>query len=79
MWIVMLSVVEWEHFTNDQKELHHTMRESLLSSYNKASHTVLQHWLWRFLKQQTERRPSQAQDHAAPHGRRQAASDYVLF
>jgi hypothetical protein len=28
MWIVMLSVVEWEHFTNDQKELHRTMRES---------------------------------------------------
>ena len=23
-------------------------------SYSNASHTVLQHWLWRFLKQQTE-------------------------
>ena len=30
------------------------MRESWLSSYSKASHTVLQHWLWRFLKKQTE-------------------------
>jgi hypothetical protein len=48
------SVVEWEHLTDDQKELHSTMRESWLSSYNKASHTVLQHWLWRFLKKQTE-------------------------
>jgi hypothetical protein len=50
----MLSVVEWEHLTDDQKELHSTMRESWLSSYNKASHTVLQHWLRRFLKKQTE-------------------------
>ncbi len=50
----MLSVVEWEHLTDNQKELHRTMRESWLSSYSKASHTVLQHWLWRFLKKQTE-------------------------
>jgi hypothetical protein len=54
MWTVMLSVVEWEHLTDDQKELHRTMRESWLSNYSKASHTVLQHWLWRFLKKQTE-------------------------
>ena len=54
MWTVMLSVVEWEHLTDDQKELHITMRESWLSSYSKVSHTVLQHWLWRFLKKQTE-------------------------
>jgi hypothetical protein len=54
MWTVMLSVVEWEHLTDDQKELHRTMRELWLSSYSKASHTVLQHWLWRFLKKQTE-------------------------
>ena len=30
------------------------MRELWLPSYSKASHTVLQHWLWRFLKKQTE-------------------------
>jgi hypothetical protein len=30
------------------------MRDSCLSSYSKASHTVLQHWLWKFLKKQTE-------------------------
>jgi hypothetical protein len=54
MRTVTLSVVEWEHLTDDQKELHRTMRESWLSSYSKASHTVLQHWLWRFLKKQTE-------------------------
>ena len=34
--IVMLSVVEWEHFTNDQKDLHRTMRDLWLSSYSKA-------------------------------------------
>jgi hypothetical protein len=54
MWTVMLSVVEWEHLTDDQKELHSTTRELWLSSYSKASHAVLQHWLWRFLKKQTE-------------------------
>jgi hypothetical protein len=54
MWTVMVSVVEWEHLTDDQKELHSTMRESWLSSYSKASHTVLQHWLWKFLKKQTD-------------------------
>ncbi len=54
MWTVILSVVEWEHMTNNQKELHITMRESWISSYSKASHTVLQHWLWRFLKKETE-------------------------
>jgi hypothetical protein len=26
MWTLMLSVVEWEHLTDDQKELHCTMR-----------------------------------------------------
>jgi hypothetical protein len=30
------------------------MRDSWLSSYSEASHTVLQHWLWRFLKKQTQ-------------------------
>jgi hypothetical protein len=54
MWTVMLSVVEWEHLTDYQKELHSTMRESWLSSYSKSSHTVLQHWLGRFLKKQTK-------------------------
>ena len=54
MWIVMLSIVEWEHLTADQKDLRHTMRDSWLSSYSKPSHTVLQHWLWRSLKKQTQ-------------------------
>ncbi len=30
------------------------MCDSWLSSYSKASHTVLQHWFWRFLKKQTQ-------------------------
>jgi hypothetical protein len=38
-WIVMLSVVEWDHLTADQKDLHRTMLESWLSSYSKASQT----------------------------------------
>jgi hypothetical protein len=54
MWTVMLSAVEWAHLTDEQKELHSTMRESWLSSYSKASHTVLQHWLWKFLRDKTK-------------------------
>jgi hypothetical protein len=30
MWTVMLSVFEWEHLTDDQKERHRTMRDSWL-------------------------------------------------
>jgi hypothetical protein len=41
MWTVMLSVVEWEHLTAYQKELHRTMRELWLSSYSKASTYML--------------------------------------
>ena len=37
MWTVLLTVVEWEHLTDDHQELHSTMRESWLSSYNKDS------------------------------------------
>jgi hypothetical protein len=48
MWIVMTSVVEWENLTDNQKDLHRMMRDSWLSSYIKASHTVLQHWLCLF-------------------------------
>ena len=54
MWTVMLSIVEWEHLTAYQKDLHSTMIDSWHSSYSKASHTVLQHWIWRFLKKQTQ-------------------------
>jgi hypothetical protein len=54
MWIVMLSVVEWKHLTDKQKDLHRTMRESWISSYSKASLTVRQLLLWRLLKKQTQ-------------------------
>jgi hypothetical protein len=54
MWIIILSVVECETLTAAQKELHSTMRASWLSSYSKASHTVLQHWPWKFLKDETK-------------------------
>jgi hypothetical protein len=54
MWIIMLSVVEWNNLTDEKKELHCTMRASWLSSYSKASHSVLQHWLWKFLEDKTK-------------------------
>jgi hypothetical protein len=54
MWIIMLSVVEWDTLTAEQKDLYSTMRASWNSSYIKASHTVLQHWLWKLLKDKTK-------------------------
>ncbi len=42
MWIIMLSVVEWDTFTTEQKELHSMIHASWFSSYRRASHTVLQ-------------------------------------
>jgi hypothetical protein len=54
MWIIMLSGVEWDTLTDAQKELHCTMRASWLSSYSKASHSVLQHWFWKLLKDKTK-------------------------
>ena len=38
MWTVILSVVEWEHLTDDQKELHRTMRESWISNFESLAH-----------------------------------------
>ena len=54
MWIIMLSVVEWDTLTTEQKELNTTMCVLWIFSYNKASHTVLPHWVWKFLKDKTK-------------------------
>jgi hypothetical protein len=54
MSIIMLSGVEWDTLTDAQKELHYTMRASWLSSYSKASHSVLQHWFWKLFKDKTK-------------------------
>jgi hypothetical protein len=53
-WIIILSHVEWGTLTPDQKELHTMMRVSWIFSYSKASHTVLQHRLWKFLRGKTK-------------------------
>jgi hypothetical protein len=39
MWIIMLSVVEWDTLTEEQKDLHSTMHTSWISCYSKAMHT----------------------------------------
>jgi hypothetical protein len=54
LWLIMISVVEWATLSADQKAQHTDMRLALLSSYNKASEAVLQHWLWKLLKKNTE-------------------------
>jgi hypothetical protein len=54
MWIIMLFVVEWDTLTNAQKQLYCMMLASWLYSYSKAWNSVLQHWLWEFLNDETK-------------------------
>jgi hypothetical protein len=60
MWIVMLSVVKWEHLTDEQKDLHRTMRDSWLSfkrrvfridiDFKNAFNSMSQSALWDVLR-----------------------------
>jgi hypothetical protein len=52
-WILRTSVLEWEYLSAEQKQQQTEMREAWLSGYNKPSEAILQHWLWKFLKDRT--------------------------
>jgi hypothetical protein len=54
MWLIMLSVVEWDTLLDDQKEQNTEMRLAWLSSYSKVSEAVLHLWFWKLLKKKTE-------------------------
>jgi hypothetical protein len=52
-WILRTSVLEWEYLSAEQKQQQTEMREAWLSGYSKPSDAILQHWLWKFLKDRT--------------------------
>jgi hypothetical protein len=52
-WILRTSVLEWEYLSAEQKQQQTAMREAWLSGYSKPSEAILQHWLWKFLKDRT--------------------------
>jgi hypothetical protein len=52
-WILRTSVLEWEYLSAEQKQQQTEMREAWLSGYIKPSEAILQHWLWKFLKDHT--------------------------
>ena len=52
-WILRTSVLEWECLSAEQKQQQTEMREAWLSGYSKPSEAILQHWLWKFLKDRT--------------------------
>jgi hypothetical protein len=52
-WILRTSVLEWEYLSAEQKQQQTAMRETWLSGYNNLSEAILQHWLWKFLKDRT--------------------------
>jgi hypothetical protein len=53
LWIFMLSPLEWATLTDEQKEMHASMRDSWVSSFPKNSEVMLQHWLWKLLRDKT--------------------------
>jgi hypothetical protein len=52
-WILRTSVLEWEYLSTKQKQQQPEMREAWLSGNSKPSEAILQHWLWKFLKDST--------------------------
>ena len=54
MWVVMLTQCEYDHLAPDNREMHADMRVSWLSAYAKGSELVLQHWLWKLLRDKSQ-------------------------
>jgi hypothetical protein len=54
LWIIMLSPVELASLTDEEKEMHATMRMSWVSAHDKGSELILQYWFWKLLQDKTE-------------------------
>jgi len=54
MWLINLSLVEWQSLSANDKALNAQMRLDWLASYSKASEAILQHWFWKLLKSKTQ-------------------------
>jgi len=50
LWIVKLSMIEWPTLSAQEKQLHAGMRKSFVTSYAFGAEAILQHWLWKTLK-----------------------------
>ena len=53
IWLINLSLVDWNSLSEEDKELNTQIRLDWLASYSKASEAVLQHWFWKLLKSKT--------------------------
>ena len=49
MWLINLSLVDWQSLSDEDKELNTQIRLDWLASYSKSSEVVLQHWFWKLL------------------------------
>ncbi len=54
LWIVKLSMIEWPTLSAQEKQLHAAMRKSFVTSYAFGAEAILQHWLWKTLKNATK-------------------------
>jgi hypothetical protein len=54
LWIIKLSMIEWPTLSAQEKQLHAAMRKSFVTSYAFGAEAILQHWLWKTLKNATK-------------------------
>jgi hypothetical protein len=54
LWIIKLSMIEWPTLSAQEKKLHAVMRKSFVTSYAFGAEAILQHWLWKTLKNATQ-------------------------
>jgi hypothetical protein len=54
LWIIKLSMIEWPTLSAQEKQLHAAMRKSFVTSYTFGAEAILQHWLWKTLKNATK-------------------------
>jgi hypothetical protein len=49
-WLIKFSVIEWPNLSVEEKKLHTSLRRSFLTSYVFGAEAIIQHWLWKTLK-----------------------------
>jgi hypothetical protein len=54
LWIIKLSMIEWPTLSAQEKQLHTVIRKSFVTSYAFGAEAILQHWLWKTLKNATK-------------------------
>jgi hypothetical protein len=54
LWVIKLSLIEWPTLSAQEKKLHAAMRKSFVTFYAFGAEAILQHWLWKTLKNATK-------------------------